>query len=71
MAEKSMPTETLLKKLMSLPADAPVAALNLFQFNDRAQYVEGDPEYWTAAAGISGEEAHHHMLYLAGDPFVD
>ncbi|WOF72962.1 hypothetical protein QMT40_000588 [Parvibaculaceae bacterium PLY_AMNH_Bact1] len=43
MAENSAPSEVQLKKLMSLPAEVPVAALNLFQFNDRARYVEDDP----------------------------
>eukprot|EP00439_Symbiodinium_sp_Y106_P088683 s1_g1219.t1 len=46
--------------------DAPVAALNLFQFNERAQYAEGDPEFGTPAAEISGEEAYRRYGEVAG-----
>ena len=32
------PTESQVAKLMSLPSDAPVGALNLLKFKDIAQY---------------------------------
>ncbi len=66
MTNKSAPSEAQLAKLMSLPMDAPVAALNLFQFNARAQYVEGDPEFGTPEADISGEEAYLRYGKVAG-----
>jgi uncharacterized protein (DUF1330 family) len=65
----STPTQSQLEKLMSLPADAPVGALNLFQFNARAQYQPGDPEYGTPEADVSGEEAYARYSSAAG-PFV-
>ena len=65
----STPTQSQLAKLMSLPADAPVAALNLFQFNAQAQYQPGDPEYGTPEADVSGEEAYARYSAAAG-PFV-
>jgi uncharacterized protein (DUF1330 family) len=65
----SMSSPFQLEKLMSLPADAPVGALNLFQFNPRAQYQPGDPEYGTPEADVSGEEAFARYGASAG-PFV-
>jgi uncharacterized protein (DUF1330 family) len=65
----STPTQFQLEKLMSLPADAPVGALNLFQFNSRAQYQPGDPEYGTPEADVPGEEAYARYSTAAG-PFV-
>lgn len=63
------PTPSQLEKLMSLPLDAPVGALNLFQFNERARYQSGDPEFGTPEADVSGEEAYARYSALAG-PFV-
>jgi len=65
----STPTESQLAKLMSLPADAPVAALNLSQFNTQAEYQPGDPEYGTPEADVSGEEAYARYSAAAG-PFI-
>lgn len=65
----SKPTETQIEKLMSLPIDSPVGALNLFQFNVRAEYQPGDPEFNTPEADVSGEEAYARYSATAG-PFV-
>ena len=65
----SSPTQSQIEKLMSLPADDPVAALNLFQFNAKAQYQSGDPEYGTPEADVSGEEAYARYSAIAG-PFI-
>ncbi len=62
----SVPTESQLAKLLSLPSDAPVAALNLFRFNARAQYQPEDPEFGTPAANVSGEEAYARYAATAG-----
>lgn len=62
----SAPSESQLAKLMSLPADAPVAALNLFQFNAQAQYQPGDQEYGTDEANVTGEEAYKRYGAIAG-----
>lgn len=64
------PTRSQLEQLMSLPADATVAALNLFQFNARAQYRPVDPEYGTPEADVSGEEAYSRYGKIAG-PFIE
>ena len=50
METKFDPDESQLQTLGGLDPDAPVAALNLFQFNERAQYAPGDEEYGTVAA---------------------
>ena len=47
MEKTSEPTESQLATLMSLPPEAPIGALNLFQFNAQAQYQPGDPEFDT------------------------
>ena len=52
--------------LQSLPLEAPVAALNLFQFNERAQYQPGDPEFETPAANVTGREAYDRYSASAG-----
>ena len=65
----SAPMQSQLEKLMSLPPDAPVGALNLFQFNARAKYQPGDSEYGTPEADVSGEEAYARYSAAAG-PFV-
>ena len=39
------PSEEQAAKLMQGYPDAPLAALNLFWFNKRAQYQPDDPEY--------------------------
>ena len=65
----STPSSSQLETLMSLPADSPVAALNLFQFNAQAQYQPGDPEYGTPEADVSGREAYARYGESAG-PFI-
>ena len=47
--------------------DAPLAALNLFWFNKRAQYQPDDPEYGTPAADVSGLEAYAAYAAEAGE----
>jgi len=66
----STPTQAQLEKLVSLPADAPVAALNLFQFNTQAQYQPEDPEFNTPDAEVSGAEAFARYSAVAG-PFIE
>mgnify|MGYP000744367318 CR=1 FL=1 len=46
---------------------APLAALNLFWFNERAQYQPDDPEYGTPAADMSGLEAYAAYAADAGE----
>lgn len=53
----SIPTEAQIATLLSLPADAPLAVLNLFKFNERARYQPEDPEFGTPDADVSGREA--------------
>lgn len=60
------PSETQLQTLMALPADQPVAVLNLFQFNQTAKYQPEDPEYGTEAANVSGEDAYRRYGEIAG-----
>ena len=67
MYEQLVPTEAQLEKLLSLPPDSPVAALNLFQFRDRARYSEEDPEFGTEAANVSGQEAFARYSAAAGE----
>lgn len=67
----STPSEAQVAKLLSLPPDSPVAALNLFQFNERAQYQPEDPEYGTDAADISGQEAYAKYGATAGKAIMD
>ena len=65
------PTKAQLKTLMALPADQPVAVLNLFQFNQTANYQPADPEHGTDAANISGEEAYQRYGEIAGKVIED
>lgn len=60
------PSEAQLSKLMSLPPAAPLAVLNLFEFNERANYQPEDPEYGTDAAEISGQDAYRRYGEVAG-----
>ena len=60
------PNESQIAQLQLLPAEAPIAALNLFQFNDRANYSPDDPEHGTDAARISGREAYARYSAIAG-----
>lgn len=62
----STPSEAQVAQLMQGDHDAPVAALNLFWFNDRAQYQPEDPEYGTDAANVSGREAYAAYATEAG-----
>ena len=50
-------TEAQVDKLMSLPKDKPIIVLNLFEFNDQANYQPEDPEYGTEKADLTGREA--------------
>ena len=65
----SDPNPSQIEKLKSLPANKPVAALNLFHFYDQAQYQPDDPEYGTPAAEVSGQEAFARYSESAG-PFI-
>jgi uncharacterized protein (DUF1330 family) len=53
----SQATEHQLAQLGKSDLDAPVAALNLFWFNEHAQYQPGDPEYGTDSAKVTGQQA--------------
>ncbi|MEC8619183.1 MAG: DUF1330 domain-containing protein [Pseudomonadota bacterium] len=61
------PSEEQAAKLMQGDPDAPLAALNLFWFNKRAQYQPDDPEYGTPAADVSGLEAYAAYAAEAGE----
>ena len=71
MGYPSAPSESQLATLLSLPAEAPVAALNLFQFNARAQYQPEDPEFDTPAADVRGQEAYARYSAVAGKCIVE
>ncbi len=71
MSTSNAPTEAQLARLQSLPMDAPLAALNLFKLNERAQYQQGDPEFGTPLADVSGEEAFGRYLAEAGAKLKD
>ena len=61
-----LPTEEQIMKLQSLPADEPIGALNLFRFNEQAQYQADDPEHGTPEANVSGREAYERYGEMAG-----
>ncbi len=61
----SAPTEAQIATLMSLPADAPLAVLNLFKFYERAHYQPEDQEFGTPDADISGEEAFARYMVVS------
>ena len=71
MAYLSAPSESQLATLRSLPAEAPVAALNLFQFNAQAQYQPDDPEFDTPAADVTGQEAFARYSAIAGPSIIE
>lgn len=71
MADQSGPSEAQLAQLLSLPPEAPVAALNLFQFNAQALYAPGDPEYGTPEADVTGQEAYARYGAVAGKTISD
>ena len=60
------PSEEQAAELMQGDPDAPLAALNLFWFNERAQYQPDDPEYGTPTAEVSGLEAYVAYAAEAG-----
>ena len=62
----STPTEQQLKKLMSLPPDAPLGVLNLFQFHAKALYSPEDPEFSEPEIAVSGAEAFERYSEGAG-----
>ena len=66
MSSDSTPTEEQIATLQSLPMDTPIAALNLFKLNERAQYRPEDPEFGTPDADVSGREAFDRYLAKAG-----
>lgn len=66
-----IPTEEQLATLQSLPGDEPVAALNLFRFNERAQYQPEDPEYGTPEADITGRQAFLRYGEIAGKSLAE
>ena len=66
-----MPSEQQIAKLQSLPADEPVGALNLFHFNDQANYLPADPEYGTLEADITGREAYARYGEIAGKSIAE
>ena len=65
------PDDNQLASLAALDPDAPVAALNLFQFNVHAQYGPGDEEYGTGAADVSGQEAFSRYVATAGQVLAE
>ncbi len=60
------PDDSQLATLAALDPETPVAALNLFQFNERARYAPTDEEYGTEAADVSGQEAFERYVAAAG-----
>ncbi|CAN0509780.1 unnamed protein product, partial [Discosporangium mesarthrocarpum] len=64
------PNEEQVASLQSLPDDQPLAALNLFQFNDKAQYQPDDPEYGTPEAEVSGRDAYARYGATAGQSIM-
>ena len=66
MSTESAPTEEQIATLQSLPMDAPIAALNLFKFNERAQYRPEDPEFGTPDGDVSGQDAFARYSAQAG-----
>jgi uncharacterized protein (DUF1330 family) len=66
MSTANTPTEAQITTLQSLPMDAPIAALNLFKFNERAQYRPEDREFGTPDADVSGQEAFARYSAEAG-----
>lgn len=61
-----VPTQEQITTLQRLPAAEPVGALNLFQFNEHAEYQPEDPEYGTPEAEVSGREAYARYGAIAG-----
>ncbi len=60
------PSESQIATLMSLPAELPLAVLNLFRFNVRACYSDVDPEFGTPAGEVTGAEAFGRYGEVAG-----
>ncbi len=60
------PSEAQLAQLVACDLDAPIAALNLFWFNPQACYEPEDPEYGTALAEVTGEQAFAAYGAVAG-----
>ncbi len=69
MTQHLNPRDDQLATLLSLPMETPVAVLNLFEFNETANYQAGDPEFGTPPAEISGREAFERYGEVAG-PFI-
>jgi len=66
MEQNLAPSEAQFATLKSLPMETPLAVLNLFEFNQVANYAPGDPEFGTSAAQISGQEAFQRYGEVAG-----
>ena len=62
----TMPSASQIAKLMSLPAELPLAVLNLFKFNVRACYSDVDPEFGTPTGEVTGAEAFTRYSEVAG-----
>lgn len=60
------PTDAQIATLLALPQGAPLSVLNLFRFNETAQYPPDAPEHGTDAADISGREAYAVYAGIAG-----
>ena len=60
------PTEAQIAQFGECDPDSAVAALNLFWFNERAQYQPEDPEYGTDRADVTGEQAYAAYGAAAG-----
>lgn len=57
MEKYSAPRQAQFAQFSACGVDVPLATLNFFWFNLRAQYMTEDPEYGTDSADVSGEEA--------------
>ena len=64
------PTQEQIAQLMALPPEAPLAALNLFRFRERACYQAGDPEFGSSQAEVAGVEAYQRYGRIAG-PMIE
>lgn len=71
MDQYSVPSEAQLAKFMEGNPDKPVAALNLFWFNEHARYQPEDPEFGTDAANVSGREAFAAYAVQAGQAIAE
>ncbi|MEM7078748.1 MAG: DUF1330 domain-containing protein [Pseudomonadota bacterium] len=66
MAQYLDPSVDQASAMMDKDSEQPLAVLNLFKFNDKAAYDAEDPEYGSADAEISGQEAFARYSAVAG-----